>query len=57
LALILDQNQRQSTFDGQVSNDNSGNDIPVSGAVKKTYTADGVKFKQLCRSEHRWHRY
>ncbi|KAF2600678.1 hypothetical protein F2Q68_00011980 [Brassica cretica] len=24
-----------------VGNDNSGNDIPDSGAVKKTYTADG----------------
>ncbi|CAN6865222.1 unnamed protein product [Brassica oleracea] len=31
------------TFDGQVGNDNSGNDMQGSGAVKKTYTTDGVK--------------
>ncbi|CAN6885132.1 unnamed protein product, partial [Brassica oleracea] len=45
------------TFDGQVGNDNSGNDMQGSGAVKKTYTTDGVMCEQLCRSEHRWQRY
>ncbi|CAN6879677.1 unnamed protein product, partial [Brassica oleracea] len=40
-----------------VGNDNSGNDMQGSGAVKKTYTTDGVMCEQLCRSEHRWQRY
>ncbi|KAF3494903.1 hypothetical protein DY000_02055795 [Brassica cretica] len=61
-AMVADTNSLSSLFVAlletlvHVGNDNSGNDMQGSGAVKKTYTTNGVKCEQLCRSEHRWQR-
>ncbi|KAL0728439.1 hypothetical protein Bca4012_024532 [Brassica carinata] len=62
-AMFTDTNSLSSLFLAlletlvHVGNDNSVNDMPGSRALKKTYTTDGVKCKQLCRSEHRWHQF